>query len=127
MAHEMHMGDDGILRVKFSGDFEEGDVAAYMKDFSPFLEAATEKVHFLVDVSEVGKASGAARRTFAEIFQEPHPLTGNSALIGVSRYLRVLIGFVLKATGATNLRIFDSEEEALAWLQEIQRRERQPA
>lgn len=116
MAHEMHMGDDGILRVKFSGDFDAPDVDAYLADFVPIIENATQTVNFLVDVGEVGKASASARRAFGDVFRAPHPLTGRTALIGASRYLRVVTGFVLKVTGAQNLRLFDSEQEALAWL-----------
>jgi hypothetical protein len=43
---------------------------------------------------------------------------GKAATIGVDRYTRVLIGFVLKATGRDNIRLFDTEEQALAWLRE---------
>jgi hypothetical protein len=118
MAHEMHMGDDGILRVKFSGDFDTKDVEAYMADFAPIVENATQTIDFLVDVSEVGKASANARRAFGDIFRNPHPSTGRTALFGDSRYIRVVTGFVLRITGSQNLRIFDSEQEALAWLKQ---------
>ncbi len=118
MAYEMHMGDDGILRVTFSGDFDGDDAEAYMADFNPILEAVpeTKRIHFLVDVREVGKATPAARQVFREMFRDPDPRTGYTALVGASRYVRVVTGFVLKVTGAKNLRMFDSEEEALTWL-----------
>ena len=116
MGHEMHLGDDNILRVKFWGDFDQADVEAYMADFQPIVESATDTIHFLVDVSQVGKASAGARRIFGEMFSDPHPLTGRSALVGASRYIRVVAGFVMRVTGAKNMRIFESEDEAVAWL-----------
>jgi hypothetical protein len=116
MAHEMHMGDDGILRVKFSGDFDRQDVEAYVKDFEPFLAQATGPIDFLVDVSEVGKASSESRKAFGEMFRVPNPKTGYTAVVGASRYVRVVAGFVTRVTGATNLQLFDTENEALAWL-----------
>lgn len=118
MAHEMHMRDDGILEVIFSGDFDAAEVDAYMRDFEPYLEVGPDIIHFLVDVSQVGKSSAAARRTFGEMFRDPHPRTGKTAMVGANRYLRVVAGFVMKATGAQNMRIFDSEEDALAWLKQ---------
>lgn len=116
MAHEMHMGDGSILRVKFWGNFDQADVEAYLADFRPILESATDTIDFLVDVSEVGKASAGARRMFGEMFRTPHPLTGRSALVGANRYIRVVAGFVMRITGAKNMRLFEFEEEALAWL-----------
>jgi hypothetical protein len=116
MAHEMHMGDDGILRVKFSGDFDRQDVEAYMNDFHRFLDAATGTIHFIVDVHQVGKSSAAARKAFGEMFRDPDPRTGKTALVGASRYVRVVAGFVMAITGATNMRMFDTEDAALAWL-----------
>jgi hypothetical protein len=118
MAHEMQMGDDGILRVKFWGDFEQADVDAYMADFQPILEQVTGKIHFLVEVSGVGKASSGARKLFGEMFRDPDPRTGKTALLGANRYVRVVAGFVIKITSGQNMRLFDSEEKALAWLKE---------
>ena len=39
-------------------------------------------------------------------------------LVGASRYVRVLTGFVFKAVGRENIRLFASEEDALVWLKE---------
>ena len=116
MAHELQMGDDGILRVSYIGDMDEEDVEAYIRDLAPFREAATEErpLVFLIDTSRLGKASSAARKTFAELAKEPR--IGRSALIGARRYVRVMAGFLAKATGRENYRFFDSEKEALAWL-----------
>jgi hypothetical protein len=116
MAHQMHMLEEGILYVKFSGDFDGPDVDAYMKDYTSIMTQVTGKIHFLVEVSEVGKATSAARKAFGDMFRQPDPRTGRTAVVGASRYVRVVAGFVTRVTGATNLRLFDSEDQALAWL-----------
>lgn len=120
MAHELRMGNDGILRVAFIGDMGKDDVEAYIRDLAPFRATATEAepLIFIIDTSRLGKASSAARRIFAELAREPR--IGRSALIGVNRYVRVLAGFLGKATGRGNFRFFDSEEEAVAWLKNEQ-------
>jgi hypothetical protein len=118
MPHEMHLGDEGILRVTFSGDFDEADVKAFARDLAPILAAAEGNIHLLVDVHRADKASTGARQIFREMFRNPDPHTGYTAMVGASRYIRVVVGFVMQITGtADTLRMFDGEEEALAWLQ----------
>jgi hypothetical protein len=120
MAHEMRMGDDGILRVAFIGDMDREDVEAYIRDLAPFRATATEAkpLTIIVDTSRLGKASSAARKAFIGLANDPR--IGRSALIGVNRYVRVLAGFLAKAAGRENYRFFDSEEEAVAWLKNDQ-------
>lgn len=121
MAHEMKMGDDNILQVKFSGDLDEASLRAYIRDYEPFIQAtsASRPLHFLVDVSQVGKIPTGVRRIFNEIFRDPDPRTGYTAIVGANRYVRVMASFVLRATGTPNLRMFDSEDKARAWLKSL--------
>ena len=116
MAHEVNIGDDGILRMAFIGGMDEEDTKAFREEFDPILKSATEAepLRILVDGSRSGKYTSAARRIFVEL--QRSPLIGDVALVGASRYSRVLAGFVLKATGRDNVRLFESEEEALGWL-----------
>ncbi|MFQ5615532.1 MAG: STAS/SEC14 domain-containing protein [Anaerolineales bacterium] len=116
MAHELRMDADGILRLALIGNMKQEDVDAYVKDLAPFRETATETepLFFIIDTSRLGKASSAARKAFGELAKDPR--IGKSALVGVSRYVRVLAGFLAKAAGRDNIQFFDSEEEALAWL-----------
>jgi hypothetical protein len=56
------------------------------------------------------------RKAFFDLNSDPR--LGKSATVGVDRYTRVLLDFMLKATKRDNIRLFDTEEEALAWLKE---------
>jgi hypothetical protein len=116
MAHEISMGDDGILRLAFIGDMVGEDIEIFIKDFTPFLEAATEvePLNILADASRAGKTSSAARKAYVRLNRDLRG--GKVAVVGARRYGRVLVSFILKATGRDNVRFFDSEEEALAWL-----------
>lgn len=120
MAYELYIGDDGILRVTFEGDLDLSDITAYTTAYRPFLEGMSEAepLHFLVDVSRLGKTSAKARKKFIEDFRAPDPRIGKSAMVGASRYVRVLAGFVMKATGREDIRLFAAEKDALAWLEE---------
>jgi hypothetical protein len=120
MPYEIHVGDDGILRVTFEGDLDLSDITAYTMAYRPFLEGASEAepLHFLVDVSRLGKASAKARKLFVDEFRAPDPRIGKSAMVGASRYVRVLASFMMKATGREDIRLFTTEKEALAWLEE---------
>jgi hypothetical protein len=120
MAHKLHLNDDGILYAKFIGNFELQDVEAYVKDFYAFFDTVPEEetLHILLDVSEVGKVSSAARRAMVNVLRDPDPRIGKSAMVGSSRYLRVLGGFLLKATRRDDVRFFEVQEEGLTWLQE---------
>lgn len=117
MGHEMRMGQDGILRVKFEGYFEREDVEAYFNEYYAYLADATPEkpLHALADLGTVTKMSSAARKTIIEAFDSSDPRIGKTAVIGASRYLRVLTGFILKAVGRDNIRLFATEEEALPW------------
>ena len=95
------------------------ELDAFKRDFLVYLEAATEEkpLRTLTSSSDPeGKLPPAVRKAFADLNRDPR--LGKSATLNVNRYIRVLVGFVLRATGRTNIRFFDIEEEALAWLRE---------
>jgi hypothetical protein len=54
------------------------------------------------------------RKTVLEIIRDFR--LEKAAVVGASRYARVLASFIMKATGRNNIRFFVSEEEGLAWL-----------
>jgi hypothetical protein len=112
------MGDDGILRVRFIGNLDREDAEAYLGDYQRYLEGREpgEHLHFLVDATDLGKFSAAARKLWIDAFRDPDPRIGDTALVGASRYVRVLSSFILKAVGRDNVKLFATEGEALAWL-----------
>lgn len=120
MPYKMRMGDDEILRVDFAGGvLERDEVDDFVRDFRIYLDAATPEapLRTLTFADQSGaNLPSKTRRAFADLNLDPR--LGKSATLGINRYTRVLIGFVLKATGRDNIRFFDTEEDALAWLRE---------
>ncbi|MBN2391631.1 MAG: hypothetical protein JXR84_12975 [Anaerolineae bacterium] len=120
MPYQIQMGDDGILRVDFGGGvLEREEVDDFVQDFHVYLDAATPEAPLstLTVAGQSGiKLSSKVRKAFSDLNGDPR--LGKAATIGVDRYTRVLIGFVLKATKRDNIRLFDTEEQALAWLRE---------
>lgn len=118
MGHEMRMGQDGFLRVRFIGFLDGEDAEAYIQDYASYVDQATpdKPLHALADATEMTKMSSVARKTIIEAFGSSDTRIGKTAVIGASRYLRVLTSFILKAVGRENVRLFAGEEEALQWL-----------
>lgn len=120
MPYRIQMGDDGILRVDFAGgSLERDEVDAFIREFTVYLDAATPEapLRMLTIANQSGaKLSSKTRKAFADLNSDPR--LGKAATVGVDRYTRVLVGFVLKATGRDNIRFFETEEQALAWLRE---------
>lgn len=117
MVHSLQMGEDGILRIELDGDLDRASINAFIKDLTPFLNAATENepVHVINNTSKTKKYSTTARKKLTELNRDLR--FGNQAIIGANRAARVLAGFILKATGRENFSFFTSEKEALEWLQ----------
>jgi hypothetical protein len=122
MGYKLQVLDDNLLHLKFVGDIELEDVVDYLEEYAEYLNTVTAErpLHTVIDVSNVKRASAAVRKEFGEIFRDADPRAGKSAMVGANRYIRVLSGFVIKATGTKKLRLFEREEDALSWLKEGQ-------
>ncbi len=116
MTHEIHMGEDGLLRIAFTGDLDLLDMNAFLKDFNPFRNAATPEapLNFILDSGQTGRYASAARKFFAELNRDPR--VGKIGVINPTRYTRVLVPFILKATQRDNIQFLDSEAECVVWL-----------
>jgi hypothetical protein len=116
MAHEISMGEDGILRLKPQGDMDRVAVETFQKDFAPYLEAATPEAPLLMlmDPSLIGKISSYARRMITTLHGDSR--LGKTAAFNAPRRLRVFANFTNKATQRGNFKVFETEEEAVAWL-----------
>ena len=118
MPFKLEFRDDGILQATFSGYLDTGDMEGYLHEYNRVLDSAqsSEKLHFLVNSDDVTKVSSSARKAFVQMLRQTDPRIGYTAMVGGSRYVRVLTSFVLKAVGRDDIRSFESEGEALVWL-----------
>lgn len=116
MAHKFQLESEGILRLTFIGDTDRRGAEKLLEEFQPFLEQVTAENPWLIlwDDTRGGKASVDVRKVYAQLNSDPR--IGKVAVFGAKRYGRVLGEFVLKLTGRDNVRFFDNEAEARAWL-----------
>ncbi len=116
MAHQLKLESGNILRLTFIGDTDRHGAEKLLADFTPFLAQATAEKPWLIlwDDTRGGKASADMRKVYADLNRDPR--VGKVAISGALRYGHVLGDFVLKLTGRDNVRFFDNEAAALAWL-----------
>lgn len=119
MPYKLQSIQTDILKIEFIGDMTDEDVAQNSTDIDPYLEnVSVEKpLNFLIDASRMGKMSAGTRRVFTE--RNKNPLVGSTAIYGLNRALKVLGHFIITASGRENIHFFDSETEALAWLERL--------
>ena len=118
MAHELTMGEDGILRYKIFGDVDKNAIDGFMRDFNQYLNAATDTapINMIVYSSEIGKLTSVARRAFMQMNTDTR--FGKIAMLDAPRMMRVFANFVAKATNRKNIEFFETEETAIRWLKD---------
>jgi UDP-N-acetylmuramyl pentapeptide synthase len=105
---------EGIIRNKSRGDFEEEDAKKQMAELVEIVESKSGKVLVLNDLTEAGKASSGARKVYAQMLKSEG--IAKHAFVGMSTLTRVIVSFIVRASGAENAMFFATEEEALKWL-----------
>lgn len=105
---------EGIIRNQSRGDFEEEDAKAQMAEILGIAESKSGKVLVLNDMTEAGKASSGARKVYAQTLKSEN--IAKHAFVGMSTLTRVIVSFLVRASGANNAMFFATEEEALRWL-----------
>ena len=116
MALEVTMEDDGILRIKISGDMDRVAVDNLRREIKPFIEAATAEnpINSIIFPENTGRISYVARRYLTDLNHNSH--YGKVAIVNPPRAVRVLGKFISKATNRDNIGLFDNEEESISWI-----------
>jgi hypothetical protein len=118
MPYQIMVREDGIVKISFEGALERDELDQFVDDVTRCMESATPETPLctLVIADQTGmRFSPAVRKALTNLNADPR--LGKCATVGIDRYTRVLVGFILKATRRDNIRFFDSEELALVWLQ----------
>jgi anti-anti-sigma regulatory factor len=107
---------DGIVRLQEQQKPTAESTAAMTRDF---LAAAKERASTkaVVDLTAVsGVPPSGARKNIADMFKKSG--LEKIAIFGTSTPIRVVAGFIMKASGLQNVKFFHTEEEAMVWLKE---------
>jgi len=111
---------DDILVTRFTGDY---DVEHALKLQAITNELATRVGYrlLLIDVREMGAVTSGARRFLAQD-QQRDPRPSSVAIVGATFGIRTIATMTIRAVGLltkmpATLEFFDTEEQALAWLE----------
>jgi hypothetical protein len=75
-----------------------------------------DELDWLVDLSQMTKATSKARKILAEV--SGHPSINKYAFVGASVFIRTVANFVAASAGQKNTRHFATEADALRWIKE---------
>ncbi|MCA9872571.1 MAG: STAS/SEC14 domain-containing protein [Anaerolineales bacterium] len=117
MAHQFQMQDNGILYVKVSGDFTEAELEDYLTQLNAYLAPLSqdERLESFMDATELSNVSPNVRRAVNDFVKDPR--FGKTAVYGTNRFVKVLIDFILRASGRTHMRYFTDKDAAWKWLE----------
>ncbi len=116
MSYTLHKDDNGILQVVISGEFTEEELKNYMDDISEIVAEipANERLKSFIDTTQLGRVNPNLRRSVGDFLDNPK--FGETAVLGNSRVVKVMIDFVLKASGRHHMKYFTDRPEAETWL-----------
>jgi hypothetical protein len=106
--------DEGIVRNRSWGDFDEAGANRQMASILDIAQGKPGPVLVLNDLTEAGKASSGARKVYAQMLKSDR--FAKHAFVGMRTLTRVIVSFLVRASGADNARFFGAEDEALRWL-----------
>jgi len=117
MTFEIKMGPEGILRIKLSGNLDNGIVENFRREYSPYVDASTPEnpLYNLFYLQELGRLSFPIRQYLINLSQDPR--YGLSAYVKPSRRAKILGQLIQKATQRENVKFFEVETDAIEWLQ----------
>lgn len=112
-------GTEKVIRICIFGEQDEESAEKIKSEASKLIaslrEKGVENVCVLADMTKAGQATSKARIVFAHWFQEG--TIDKIALFGGEAIQRTIAKFIFAFSSYKNAKYFDTEEEALKWLQ----------
>ena len=108
--------ENQIVRARALGVLDEGAAEGIRRETARMDEAHGDGLDWLIDLSQMTKATSRARKILAEA--AGHPSIRKYAFAGASVFIRTVANFIAAAANQKNARHFANEIEALEWLQE---------
>jgi len=121
------LGDNGIVRIKLGEDWggEKEEAMEYLiKEIIEIANNLTTKPKLLINLGLAPhhfyssiyrkKMVKLARKALKELSYEKVAVYGG---VG-GRAQKIVVSFITAAAGVKNIKLFDTEEEALKWLKE---------
>lgn len=120
MANNVYLGEDGIIYDIPSGIQDEATVADVIEKIEKImheLQAQNKPMLLLVDGRSIGKTDSKARKIGSRTFLEwPYK---KMAVFGANKFFSSVLNLMLLATNHRHdVRLFNTQKEAKAWLLE---------
>jgi len=106
--------ENKIGRIKIEGNPDEKMANELFDKVDEINSKMSGKTSWLVDPGD-NRPSSRLRKVIAERFYSD-PGIEKQAVLTTSTVIKVIMQFVMKASGRKNVRAFANEEEALKWL-----------
>lgn len=117
------LGDEGVLRIKIGKTWGEEIMEKIVYDVEKIINNQPTKTKILVDLNLVPThfTSSKYRRNVVKIARDAIKKIKfeKVAIFGTTNTItKVVISFVVSAARLKNIKIFDTEKQALKWLKE---------
>lgn len=118
MANQVYIDEHGFIREVYEGDQTKATALAIVHKTEQFireLQIQNKPIFIIVDARLAGRSDIASRGIGAKIVREwPYK---KIAIFGANRFLKAIVHLILNTVARQMpVRLFDTEEEAVAWL-----------
>ncbi|MCS6871451.1 MAG: hypothetical protein NZ571_08330 [Anaerolineae bacterium] len=110
--------DGRILRLTLADPWSVEEMIAAFKESERYLNAATKPIHLLADLTRTARPPQGVMRA-REAPNLRHPMGGEIAIFGVNLTGRIMAETVLRLARFKRAHFFESEAEALAYLNNL--------
>ncbi|HRE48484.1 MAG TPA: hypothetical protein PLD47_12230 [Aggregatilineales bacterium] len=110
--------ENRILRVTFISPWTADEMVRNFPQAKQWYDDATHPIHMLIDMRQNRYAPPGALRA-REAPGLTHPKAGIAAVFGASTLIRMLGEVVMRVARSENLKFFDTEALALAYLRGV--------
>ncbi len=117
-----NIGTDKVIYLTAAGKINNNNLAVFaawaeqIKELITEVSKTEDVVRVCTDVSGVEHFESKPIVPLRELFEYDKQYHIKSAIIGASFFMRNLMDAVVQFTGRTNIRQFETKEEALVWL-----------
>ena len=118
--NKIWVSDDGLINIQMSKGITENDVDDLSRQINKLLDQLGSETKIIVDLTNSSLIySSEFRRESADRVKDLFEQSKfkKIALFGGNVIIRTTASFILVASGVRSIKIFDTKEKALKWLE----------
>lgn len=114
---KVFIDENKIIHAIPVGDIDGATAAAFVASINRYMNGIGKNASGIVDLNKCGKQTTEARQIFKTLNDNEN--VGRLAFLGFHPVAKVLANFAITFSKNRNIHFFTTEEEALAWLMEV--------